>query len=113
MARDARKATGASGWKDTDFTLNTDKTIFTGYNKLEDDAEVIALVVGSEQVNAMNEGQSGIVVLDKTPCAVIINKSLTATPIVLSPTSNPINLSIETSHNFDIKIRAFTRAIAA
>jgi alanyl-tRNA synthetase len=67
MARDARKATGASGWKDTDFTLNTDKTIFTGYNKLEDDAEVIALVVGSEQVNAMNEGQSGIVVLDKTP----------------------------------------------
>jgi alanyl-tRNA synthetase len=67
MAREARKATGASGWKDNDFTLDTDKTIFTGYNKLEDLSEVIAIVVGSEQVNTINEGQSGIIVLDKTP----------------------------------------------
>jgi alanyl-tRNA synthetase len=67
MAREARKTTGASGWKDNDFTLDTDKTIFTGYNKLEDISEVIAIVVGSEQVNTINEGQSGIIVLDKTP----------------------------------------------
>jgi alanyl-tRNA synthetase len=67
MAREARKATGASGWKDNDFTLDTDKTIFTGYNKLEYLSEVIAIVVGSEQVNTINEGQSGIIVLDKTP----------------------------------------------
>ncbi|MFA6781609.1 MAG: alanine--tRNA ligase [Sedimentibacter sp.] len=67
MARDARKSTGASGWKENDFTINTDKTIFTGYNNLEDISEVIAIVVGSEQVNSINQGQSGIIVLDKTP----------------------------------------------
>ena len=67
MARNARKSTGASGWKDNDFTLDKDKTIFTGYNKLEDNSEVIAIVVESEQVNTINEGQSGILVLDKSP----------------------------------------------
>lgn len=67
MARDARKATGASGWKENDFTIDTDKTVFTGYNNLEDSCEVVAIVVGSEQVNTINEGQSGIIVVDKTP----------------------------------------------
>ncbi len=67
MARDARKSTGASGWKENDFTLHTDKTIFTGYNNLEELSEVIAIIVGSEQVNSIDEGQSGIIVFDKTP----------------------------------------------
>ncbi len=67
MARNARKSTGASGWKDNEFTLNTDKTIFTGYDNLTDNAEVIAIIVDSEQVNTINEGQSGIIVLDRTP----------------------------------------------
>lgn len=67
MARDARKSTGASGWKENDFTIDTDKTVFTGYNNLEDSCEVVAIVVGSEQVNTINEGQSGIIVVDKTP----------------------------------------------
>mgnify|MGYP001013359368 FL=1 len=67
MARDARRSTGASGWKDNDFTIDTDKTIFTGYNNLTDTSEVIAITVDSEQVNTINEGQCGIIVLDKTP----------------------------------------------
>jgi len=67
MARDARMKTGASGWKDNDFTIDTEKTIFTGYDNLTDTAEVIAIIVDSEQVNTIDEGQSGIIVLDKTP----------------------------------------------
>lgn len=67
MAREARRSTGASGWKDDDLTIDTDKTIFTGYNNLTDTSEVIAIIVDSEQVNTINEGQSGIIVLDKTP----------------------------------------------
>lgn len=67
MARDARKSTGVSGWKENDFTIDRDKTIFTGYNKLEDTSEVIAIIVESEQVNTISEGQSGIIVVDKTP----------------------------------------------
>ena len=67
MARNARKSTGASGWKDNDITLETDKTIFTGYENLTDKAEIIAVIVDSEQVNTISEGQSGIIVLDRTP----------------------------------------------
>ena len=67
MAREARSKTGSSGWKDEEISIDTEKTIFTGYDRLTDTAEVIAIVVDSEQVNTISEGQSGIVVLDKTP----------------------------------------------
>ena len=58
---------GLQAGRTIDFTLDTEKTIFTGYNTLDDTSEVIAIVVDSEQVNTIHEGQSGIIVLDKTP----------------------------------------------
>lgn len=67
MAREARTKTGASGWKDENFNLDVPKTEFIGYEKLKDTCEVIAIVVDGEQVNAITEGQSGTIVLDKTP----------------------------------------------
>lgn len=67
MAREARSKTGSSGWKDEEFNIDTEKTIFTGYEKLSDAAEVVAIVVDQEQVNTINEGQTGYVVLDRTP----------------------------------------------
>lgn len=67
MARDARAKTGSSGWKDENFTLDVPKTEFLGYSTLTDTCEVIAIVVDGEQVNTISEGQSGIIVLDKTP----------------------------------------------
>lgn len=67
MAREARNKTGSSGWKDEEFNLDTPKTVFSGYSTLTDTAEVVAIVVEGEQVNTISEGQSGIIVLDKTP----------------------------------------------
>lgn len=68
MAREARLKTGSSGWKDENFSIDVPKTVFTGYESLtEDDAEVLAIIVDSEQVNTIEEGQSGIIVLNKTP----------------------------------------------
>lgn len=67
MARDARNKTGSSGWKDEEFNIDTPKTVFSGYSTLSDAAEVVAIVVEGEQVNTIEEGQSGIIVLDKTP----------------------------------------------
>ncbi len=67
MAREARAKTGSSGWKDENFTLDVPKTEFLGYKTLSDTCEVIAIVVEGEQVNTISEGQSGIIVLDKTP----------------------------------------------
>ena len=67
MAREARAKTGSSGWKDEDISLDVPKTVFTGYSTMTDTGEVIAIVVDGEQVNTISEGQSGTVVLDKTP----------------------------------------------
>lgn len=67
MAREARSKTGSSGWKDQDFTLTAENTVFTGYTNLTDTAEIIEIIVDSEKVNTICEGQSGTIVLDKTP----------------------------------------------
>ena len=67
MAREARTKTGSSGWKDENLNLDVSKTEFLGYSTLTDTCEVIAIVVDGEQVNTIFEGQSGIIVLDKTP----------------------------------------------
>ena len=40
---------------------------FTGYELLEDAATVIALFQGSESVDTLGDGQSGAVILDRTP----------------------------------------------
>lgn len=67
MAREARAKTGSSGWKDEEISLDVPKTVFTGYSTMTDTGEVIAIIVDGEHVNTISEGQSGMVVLDKTP----------------------------------------------
>ena len=42
-------------------------TEFTGYHALSDSSKVIALVRGEDQVDALSEGELGIVVLEQTP----------------------------------------------
>jgi len=67
MAREARGKTGSSGWKDEELSIDTAETVFTGYETLNDNAEITAIVVEGEQVNTISEGQSGIIVLNRTP----------------------------------------------
>jgi len=43
------------------------KTDFTGYEKLEDSASVIALFKDGEQTEVLSPGDAGVVILDKTP----------------------------------------------
>jgi len=40
---------------------------FTGYDHLNDEAEVVALFVGEEAVDSLNAGQEGMVILSQTP----------------------------------------------
>ena len=42
------------------------ETMFAGYTRLESSGNVLAILVEGEQVDALNEGQQGIVVLDQT-----------------------------------------------
>ncbi len=44
-----------------------EETPFTGYDRLEDQATVLSIFRDGEAVNALDEGESGVVVLDQTP----------------------------------------------
>ena len=66
-AREARKALGDLGWAGIDFGKDMPSTQFVGYEKLEETAEVLAIVVGDELVDSADAGTEAIVVLNKTP----------------------------------------------
>ena len=66
-ARAAAKMTEV-GWEDTiaDALAKVNPTEFVGYDNLETEGEIIALVTDSGNVDTLGEGEQGIIVLDKT-----------------------------------------------
>ncbi len=66
-AREARKALGDLGWAGIDLGLDTTPTNFVGYNVNVCEAKVLAVCVGEEVTGSITGGESGIIVLDKTP----------------------------------------------
>ncbi len=59
---------GEAKWAELLADLGNDgKTEFVGYDVLEDEANVLAVIYDGERVEKLEPGQSGIVVLDKTP----------------------------------------------
>lgn len=65
-AREARK--DGSSWEDNDsYSFECDATEFVGYEELEVEAKVISTVAEGEVSASISEGQSGIIVTDKTP----------------------------------------------
>ena len=66
-AREARKALGDLGWAGIDLGLDTTPTNFVGYHTNACEAKVLAVCVGEEVTGSITGGESGIVVLDKTP----------------------------------------------
>ena len=65
-AREARKALGDLGWAGVDLGKEIPETKFVGYENLNCDARVLAIVQGDETVDAINEGTDAILVLDQT-----------------------------------------------
>ncbi len=66
-AREARKALGDLGWAGIDLGLDTTPTDFVGYDVNVCDAKILAVCVGEEVTGSITGGESGIIVLDKTP----------------------------------------------
>ena len=66
-AREARKALGDLGWEGIDFGLDATPTEFTGYEKLSETANVLAIWSNGELAGEIESGCEGIIVLDKTP----------------------------------------------
>ena len=66
-AREARKALGDLGWAGIDLGLDKNPTTFVGYDQNSCEAKVLAVCVGEEISGTIAGGESGILVLDKTP----------------------------------------------
>ena len=62
----ARAASHFNADYDQDIDLDGE-TRFTGYEHLQDEAEIVGLFKAGQPVDALQEGEEGIVVLDKTP----------------------------------------------
>ncbi len=74
-ARKARKVTTYMGADASVFDFYTTPTVFTGYEKLQDEAKICVLScdtesesgITSELVDFLGEGQNGTIIADKTP----------------------------------------------
>ena len=66
-AREARKALGDLGWAGIDLGLDKNPTTFVGYEQFTCEAKVLAVCIGDEVSGSIAGGESGILVLDKTP----------------------------------------------
>ncbi len=66
-AREARKALGDLAWAGIDLGLDNTPTTFVGYTQNNCEAKVLAVCVGEEVSGTIAGGESGILVLDKTP----------------------------------------------
>ncbi len=67
QAREARKKLGDLAWAGIDLGLDNTPTEFTGYDKLEDEGTILALVRGDEITGTIADQDEGIIVLDRTP----------------------------------------------
>jgi alanyl-tRNA synthetase len=68
-AREARFSKDVEGWNDSlsEIIASLEATQFIGYEHLKVKAEVKAIIVGDHMAERLDKGQSGIIVLDKTP----------------------------------------------
>ncbi len=67
-SREARKNAGADAWvSDATDLSDISATEFVGYTDYECDAQVLAIVKDGERVESVVDGESAVVVLDKTP----------------------------------------------
>lgn len=60
-------AKASSSWSDNSIKINAEKTVFTGYTDYEGEAEIAAIYMGTEEKEEANEGDSVVLVLDRTP----------------------------------------------
>lgn len=66
-AREARKALGDLGWTEDALKDLDISTQFVGYDRMESQAEILALVAGGELADSIGAGEEATVVLDVTP----------------------------------------------
>ena len=82
-AREARKALGDLAWAGIDLGLDNTPTTFVGYTENNCQAKVLAVCVGEEVSGTIAGGESGIIVLDKTPIYAEMGGQVADTGVIL------------------------------
>lgn len=67
MARKGRKNTEDEAWKEATGPVDLAPTIFTGYEKTQDQGKVLAIYQNGQPVEVLRDGQEGVLYLDQTP----------------------------------------------
>ncbi|MBE6853203.1 MAG: alanine--tRNA ligase [Ruminococcus sp.] len=60
-------AKASSSWADNSIKINAPATEFTGYTENENEASVLAVYSGTDEKESAGEGESVVIVLDRTP----------------------------------------------
>lgn len=67
MARAGRRSTDEEAWKEAAASVDVPETVFTGYEKTEDEAVVLAVYTEGKEAEKAEAGTNAVVYLDKTP----------------------------------------------
>ena len=67
MARKGRKSSEGEAWKDSEKDIDLPKTLFTGYERLTDESEVIGIYRNDKSVKTAEINDCVQIYLDKTP----------------------------------------------
>ncbi len=67
MARAGRHVDEEEGWKKSSETPDVQETVFTGYDSLVSESEILAMVGAGGEITSSYEGEEAIVYLDKSP----------------------------------------------
>ena len=93
-ARQDYQNKAGSSWADNSVKIDAPKTVFTGYTSEAEEAKVIAVFRDGEAVDAVAEGETAVVVLDRTPFYAESGGQIGDSGVIATPEST---FSVETT----------------
>ncbi len=67
LAQEGQKNTDEAAWKDDAIPNDLNATVFTGYDRTEDEAAVLRIYKDGEPVDSVTAGETAVIYLDQTP----------------------------------------------
>ncbi len=98
MARAGRKSTDEEAWKEAEAVADVPDTVFTGYEKTKDTAEILAIYAEGRETEVVSEGANAAVYLNKTPFYAEGGGQVSDNGFMSTEDCNAKVLSVEKNH---------------